>query len=107
MSDVLYRKLSSMSGANGVWSRLEEKIPKAAVIQEIIADMDGIRPIRQKIESEIRAVLDRLRDFARRITEIGIRSESYSPNEESRHGATPKHCYNKEKENGWPRSQTG
>ena len=26
--------------------------------------------------------------------------------EESRHGATPRHCYNKEKENGWPRSQT-
>ena len=25
---------------------------------------------------------------------------------ESRHGATPRHCYNKEKENGWPRSQT-
>ena len=26
--------------------------------------------------------------------------------EESRHGATPIHCYNKEKENGWSRSQT-
>ena len=24
----------------------------------------------------------------------------------SRHGATPRHCYNKEKENGWPSSQT-
>ena len=26
--------------------------------------------------------------------------------EESRHGATPRHCYNKEKENGWPRPPT-
>ena len=26
--------------------------------------------------------------------------------EEGRHGTTPKHCYNKEKENGWPRPQT-
>ena len=26
--------------------------------------------------------------------------------EEGRRGATPRHCYNKEKKNGWPRSQT-
>ena len=26
--------------------------------------------------------------------------------EESRHGATPRHCYYKEKEHGWPHSQT-
>ena len=70
---------TAMSGANGVWSRLEEKIPKAAVIQEIIADMEGIRPIRQKTASEMRDVLDRLSDFARRITEIGNSSELYSP----------------------------
>ena len=70
---------TSMGGVNGVWSRLEEKIPKAAVIQEIIADMEGIRPINQKTASEMRAVLDRLSDFARRITEIGNRSELYSP----------------------------
>ena len=30
----------------------------------------------------------------------------HSGDEESRHGATPRHCYNKKKENGWPRSQT-
>ena len=70
---------TSMSGANGVWSRLEEKIPKAAVIQEIIADMEGIRPIRHKTALETRAVLDRLSNFARRITELGNRSELYSP----------------------------
>ena len=26
--------------------------------------------------------------------------------EEGRHGATPRHCYNKEKENGWPDTPT-
>ena len=70
---------TAMSGPNGVWCRLEEKIPKAAVVQEIIADMEGIRPIRQNAASEMRAVLDRLTDFARRITEIGNESELYSP----------------------------
>ena len=70
---------TAMSGPNGVWCRLEEKIPKAAVVQEIIADMDGIRPIRQNAASEMRAVLDRLTDFARRITEIGNESELDSP----------------------------
>ena len=70
---------TAMSGPNGVWCRLEEKIPKAAVVQEIIADMDGIRPIRQNTASEMRAVLDRLTDFARRITEIGNESELDSP----------------------------
>ena len=45
----------------------------------IIADMEGIRPSRQKTASEMRAVLDRLSDFARRITEIGNRSELHSP----------------------------
>ena len=70
---------TAMSGPNGVWCRLEEKIPKAAVVQEIIADVEGIRPIRQNAASEMRAVLDRLTDFARRITEIGNESELYSP----------------------------
>ena len=70
---------TAMSGPNGVWCRLEEKIPKAAVVQEIIADMDGIRPIKQNAASEMRAVLDRLTDFARRITEIGNESELDSP----------------------------
>ena len=70
---------TAISGPNGVWCRLEEKIPKAAVVQEIIADMDGIRPIRQNAASEMRAVLDRLTDFARRITEIGNESELDSP----------------------------
>ena len=69
---------TSMSGANEVWSRLEEKIPKAAVIQEIIADMEGIRPIRHKTALEMRAVLDRLSNFARHITDIGNHSELYS-----------------------------
>jgi len=59
---------TTMSGPNGVWERLEEKVPKAAVIKEIISEMEAIRPIRQKTASEMRAVLDRLTDFARRMT---------------------------------------
>ena len=68
-----------MSGPNGVWVRLEENIPKAAVIKEIISEMGVIRPIRQKTASEMRAVLDRLTDFARRVTEVGKQSEFQSP----------------------------
>ena len=68
-----------MSGPNGVWERLEEKVPKAAVIKEIISEMEAIRPIRQKTASEMRAVLDRLTDFARRMTEVGKQSELQSP----------------------------
>ena len=71
---------TTMIGPNGVWDRLEEKIPKSAVIKEIISEMEAIRPIRQKTAAlETRAVLDRLSDFARRITEVGKESELYSP----------------------------
>ena len=69
---------TTMRGHNGVWERLQEKIPKAAVIREIIAEMEAIRPIRQKTASEMRAVLDRLTDFARRITEVGKEYELQS-----------------------------
>ena len=68
-----------MSGPNSVWVRLEEKITKAAVIKEIISEMEAIRPIRQKTASEMRVVLDRLPDFARRVTEVGKQSELQSP----------------------------
>ena len=61
---------TTMRGHNGVWERLKEKIPKAAFIREIIAEMEAKRPIRQKTAPEMRAVLDRLTDFARRITEV-------------------------------------
>ena len=71
---------TTMIGPNGVWDRLEEKIPKSAVIKEIISEMEAIRPIRQKTAAlETRAVLDRLSDFARRITEVGKETELYSP----------------------------
>ena len=66
---------TTMCGPNGVWERLQEKIPKAAVIREIISEMEAIRPIREKTASEMRAVLDRLTDFARRITEVGKYTE--------------------------------
>ena len=66
---------TTMCGPNGVWERLQEKIPKAAVTREIIAEMEAIRPIRQKTASEMRAVLDRLTDFARRIKEVGKDTE--------------------------------
>ena len=61
---------TTTSGPNGVWDRLEEKTPKVAVIKEIISEMEAIRPIRQKTSSEMRAVLDRLTDFARCVTEV-------------------------------------
>ena len=70
---------TTMCGSKGVWDRLEEKIPKAAVIKEIISEMEAIHPIRQKTSSEMRAVLDRLTDFARRVTEVGKQSELQSP----------------------------
>ncbi|KAI0222405.1 hypothetical protein LSAT2_026346, partial [Lamellibrachia satsuma] len=71
---------TTMSGPNGVWDRQTGgKIPKAAVIKEIISEMEAIRPIRQKTASEMRAVLDRLIDFARRVTEVGKQSELQSP----------------------------
>ena len=66
---------TTMCGPNGVWERLQEKIPKAAVIREIISEMEAIRPIREKTASEMRAVLDRLTDFSRRITEVGKYTE--------------------------------
>ena len=69
---------TTMRGHNGVWERLQEKIPKATVIREIIAEMEAIRPIRQKTSSEMRDVLDRLTDFARRITEVGKENELQS-----------------------------
>ena len=69
---------TTMRGHNGVWERLQENIPKAAVIREIIAEMEAIRPIRQKTASEMRVVLDRLTDFARRITEVGKENELQS-----------------------------
>ncbi len=62
---------TTMCGHNGVWERLQGKIPKAAVI----AEMEAIHPIRQKTASEMRAVLDRLTDFASRITEVGKDTE--------------------------------
>ena len=68
-----------MSDPNGVWDRLEEKIHKAAVIKEIISEMGAIRSIRQKTASEMRAVLDRLTDFARCVTEVGKQFELQSP----------------------------
>ena len=41
--------------------------------------MEAIRPIRQKTAAlEMRAVLDRLSDFARRVTEVGKEPELYS-----------------------------
>ena len=69
---------TTMRGHNGVWERLKENIPKAAVIRETIAEMEAIRPIRQKIAPEMRAVIDRLTDFAIRITEVSQENELQS-----------------------------
>ena len=70
---------TTMSGPNSVWERLVEKVPRAAVIKEIISEMEAIRPIRQKTASEMRALLGRLTDFARRMTQDGKQTEPQSP----------------------------
>ena len=70
---------TAMSGPNGVWVKLEENISKAAVIKEIISEMEAIRTIRQKTVSEMRVVLDRLIDLSRRVTEVGKQSGLQSP----------------------------